>query len=91
MEVEKSYQFREHEVFDVITLVLTKNLQNLNYNQVKDEDIRLLEMFTCLLDHIATCESLSVNRFYLFAKQGRRIDQHIHIGAYLEDCQTFSR
>ena len=63
------------------------------HTQVQDEDIRILERFTCLLySRATTFESVSECRHHLFTKQGRQVDtipptknallQHIKRGVF---------
>ena len=62
-------------VFDDISPVFKKYSQHNNCSQVDDEDIRLLERFTCILyNRTTTFERVNECRRELFTKKGRQVD-----------------
>ena len=63
-------------VFDDITPVFEKYSHHSQHTQVKEEDIRILERFTCLLYSTTTIfESVNECLRHLFTKQGRQVDK----------------
>ena len=80
-------------VFDDITPVFEKYSHHSQHNQIKDEGIRILERFTCLLySRTLTFQSVNECRRLLFTKQCRQVDtipptkdallQHIKCAVY---------
>ena len=76
MEVKENSAWTTWRVFDDITPVFGKYSRHSQHTQVKEEDIRILERFTCLLySRTTTIESVNECLRHLFTKQGRQVDK----------------